>query len=146
MTKHAYFQDSALTLYHGQALDVLRTLPPGSVGCCVTSPPYFGLRDYGVDGQIGAEKSPAEYVAALVAVMAEVRRVLADDGTLWLNLGDTYATGPTRAIGRNDQGRDFGSGNTGQGAGSSPGRQGVLARGSRKQHSQTRGGGRNSLV
>jgi len=89
----AYYSDDAVTLYHGHSLDVLRTLEAGSVDCCVTSPPYFGLRDYGVDGQIGAESSPAEYVAALVAVLAEVRRVLADDGVLWLNLGDTYSSG-----------------------------------------------------
>jgi DNA modification methylase len=62
------------------------------VDCCVTSPPYFGLRDYGVDGQIGAEKSPAEFVERLRVVFAEVRRVLADDGTLWLNLGDSYSS------------------------------------------------------
>lgn len=88
-----YFADAQTTLYHGDALDVLRTLPDASVNCCVTSPPYFGLRDYGVAGQIGAEPSPAEFVAALVAVFAEVWRVLADDGTLWLNLGDSYYSG-----------------------------------------------------
>lgn len=76
----------------GDALDMLRTLPAGSARCCVTSPPYFGLRDYGVAGQIGLEESPAAYVERLVAVFREVRRVLADDGTLWLNLGDSYAT------------------------------------------------------
>jgi len=75
----------------GDALDMLRTLPPGSVQCCVTSPPYYGLRDYGVAGQIGQEDSPAAYVARLVEVFREVRRVLADDGALWLNLGDCYA-------------------------------------------------------
>lgn len=88
-----YYQDAQTTLYHGDALDVLRTLPDQSVNCCVTSPPYFGLRDYGVAGQIGAESSPGEFVDALVAVFAEVRRVLADDGTLWLNLGDSYYSG-----------------------------------------------------
>lgn len=87
-----YYQDDSVTLWHGDALATLRELPDASVDCCVTSPPYFGLRDYGVDGQIGAEASPAEFVAALVAVFAEVRRVLADDGTLWLNLGDTYSS------------------------------------------------------
>lgn len=97
-----YYEDGAVTLHHGDALDVLRTLGAGSVDCCVTSPPYFGLRDYGVDGQIGAEPSPVEYVAALVAVLAEVRRVLADDGTLWLNLGDSYASvGGKQGIGVN---------------------------------------------
>ena len=88
-----YYADDQATLYLGDALEVLRTLPDGSINCCVTSPPYFGLRDYGVAGQIGAEASPAEFVAALVAVFAEVRRVLADDGTLWLNLGDSYYSG-----------------------------------------------------
>lgn len=85
-----YYQDAHVTLYHGDALAVLADLPDRSADCIVTSPPYFGLRDYGVDGQIGAESSPAEFVAALVAVFREGRRVLADDGTLWLNLGDSY--------------------------------------------------------
>ena len=66
-------------IYCGDALTVLKTLPDSSVNCCVTSPPYYALRDYGVDGQIGAEPSPAEFVAALVAVFREARRVLADD-------------------------------------------------------------------
>lgn len=86
-----YYQDDQTTLHHGDAATVLATLPSGSVDCIVTSPPYFGLRDYGVDGQIGAEASPAEFVAAMVAVFREARRVLADDGTLWLNLGDSYS-------------------------------------------------------
>jgi DNA modification methylase len=71
-------------------------LPDASVQCCVTSPPYFGLRDYGHDGQIGLEETPDAYVAEMVALFREVRRVLKDDGTLWLNLGDSYArTGGT---------------------------------------------------
>ncbi len=78
----------------GDALEVLRTLPAGRVRCCVTSPPYWGLRDYGVAGQLGLERTPDEYVARLVEVFREVRRVLADDGTLWLNLGDCYASSP----------------------------------------------------
>lgn len=86
-----YYADDLVTLWHGDALDVLSQLPDSSVNCCVTSPPYFGLRDYGVAGQIGAESSPAEFVAALVAVFGQVRRVLADDGTLWLNIGDSYS-------------------------------------------------------
>ncbi len=79
----------------GDCREVLRTLADGSVQCCVTSPPYFGLRDYGVDGQIGLEQTPEAFVAELVAVFREVRRVLRDDGTLWLNLGDSYAGGNT---------------------------------------------------
>jgi DNA modification methylase len=75
----------------GDCREVLRALAARSVHCCVTSPPYFGLRDYGVDGQIGLEQTPDAYVAELVAVFREVRRVLRDDGTLWLNLGDSYA-------------------------------------------------------
>ncbi|HML52394.1 MAG TPA: site-specific DNA-methyltransferase [Propionicimonas sp.] len=88
-----YYQDAQATLYLGHALDVLQSLPAESVDCVVTSPPYFGLRDYGVGGQLGAEESPAEFVDALVAVLAEARRALAGDGTLWLNLGDSYASG-----------------------------------------------------
>lgn len=75
----------------GNAAEVLRTLPQGSVNMCVTSPPYYGLRDYGVVGQIGIEQSPQEYIARLTEVFGEVMRVLADDGTLWLNIGDSYA-------------------------------------------------------
>ena len=78
-------------IFNGDCRTVLATLPEKSVHCCVTSPPYFGLRDYGVAGQIGLEPTPAAFVAELVAVFAEVRRVLRDDGTLWLNLGDSYA-------------------------------------------------------
>ena len=75
----------------GDALDMLRTLPDNSVKCCVTSPPYYALRDYGVYGQIGLEETPEEYIQRLVAVFREVRRVLTDDGTLWVNIGDSYA-------------------------------------------------------
>lgn len=78
------------TIITGDALAMLRTLPDQSVQCCVTSPPYWGLRDYGVVGQIGLEPSPQEYVTALMPIFQEVRRVLRDDGTLWLNLGDSY--------------------------------------------------------
>jgi DNA modification methylase len=75
----------------GDCREVLRTLPDESVHCVVTSPPYFGLRDYGVDGQIGLEPSPEAFTAELVAVFSELRRVLRKDGTAWLNLGDSYA-------------------------------------------------------
>lgn len=76
----------------GDCLAKLRELPDQSVHCCVTSPPYYGLRDYGVDGQIGLEETPAEFVANLVGVFREVRRVLRNDGTLWINMGDSYAS------------------------------------------------------
>lgn len=82
---------SNYTLLQGHCLEVLRTLPAESVQTCVTSPPYFGLRDYGCDGQIGLESTPDAFVASLVDVFAEVHRVLKSDGTLWLNLGDSYA-------------------------------------------------------
>ncbi len=81
----------AARIIPGDVLAGLATLPDASVHCCVTSPPYWGLRDYGHEGQIGLEATPAEYVAKMVAVFREVRRVLRDDGTLWLNLGDSYA-------------------------------------------------------
>jgi DNA modification methylase len=74
----------------GDALEQLRLLPDESVQCCITSPPYWGLRDYGLAGQLGLERTPEEYVAKLVEVFREVRRVLRGDGTLWLNLGDCY--------------------------------------------------------
>ena len=83
----------AATLLSGDCRAVLPTLGDGAFQCCVTSPPYWGLRDYGVEGQIGQEKTPAEYVDAIVRVFREVHRVLAEDGTLWLNLGDSYAAG-----------------------------------------------------
>lgn len=75
----------------GDALTVLRTLPDKYCRCCVTSPPYFNLRDYGVPGQIGLEPTMQEYIARLVEVFAEVKRVLTDDGTLWINIADSYA-------------------------------------------------------
>lgn len=84
--------ESTVRLYHGDVISVLKRMPSASVQCVVTSPPYFGLRDYGTDKslEIGSEKTPDEYVMKMVAVFAEVRRVLRDDGTVWLNLGDTY--------------------------------------------------------
>lgn len=136
-----YYDQSGVKLYHGHVLDVLRSLPDESVNCCVTSPPYWGLRDYGtaewsggsadcdhvynhgtqgstgdranrtftgqamykgtcgkcgaarVDQQIGLEATPEEFVAKMVEVFREVRRVLRSDGTCWVNLGDSYATG-----------------------------------------------------
>jgi DNA modification methylase len=90
-----------LTILQGDVLAMLKTLPDESVQCVVTSPPYWGLRDYGVAGQIGREESFAGYLASLVAIFAEVRRVLLNDGTLWLNMGDCYASAwpcPRRSI------------------------------------------------
>lgn len=84
------------TILIGDCAEQMRTLPECSVHTCVTSPPYFGLRDYGHDGQIGLEPTPDAYVAKLVEVFREVRRVLRDDGTVWLNLGDTYAGNPAK--------------------------------------------------
>jgi DNA modification methylase len=79
-----------ITCLCGDCREVLKTLPNESVHCIVTSPPYFGLRDYGIAGQIGLEPTSDEYVAQMVAVFHEVRRVLREDGTAWLNLGDSY--------------------------------------------------------
>lgn len=81
-------------IHEGDCRRILEILPDASVHCCVTSPPYFGLRDYGVDGQMGLEASPDEYIAGMVAVFREVRRVLREDGSLWLNIGDSY--GPNK--------------------------------------------------
>lgn len=75
----------------GDCLEVLKTLPDNSIDCCVTSPPYYGLRDYGCDGQIGLEETPEMFVASLMAVFNEVNRVLKKEGTLWFNMGDSYA-------------------------------------------------------
>ena len=86
----------------GDCIEGMRSLPDQSVHTCVTSPPYFGLRDYGMDGQIGLEATPDAFVARLVDVFREVRRVLRDDGTLWLNLGDSY-------VGATSQHKDGGS-------------------------------------
>ncbi len=79
-----------LQLLQGDCRNVLATLPDNSVQCCVTSPPYWGLRDYGVAGQIGQEATPELFVQTMVEVFREVRRVLKPDGTCWMNLGDSY--------------------------------------------------------
>lgn len=78
-------------LLQGDCRDILPTLPERSVQCVVTSPPYYGLRDYGVAGQLGLEQTPDEYIQNMVSVFRECRRVLRDDGTLWLNIGDSYS-------------------------------------------------------
>jgi DNA modification methylase len=97
-------------LLTGDAFALLPTLPAESVHCCVTSPPYWGLRDYGNPDQIGLETTPAEYVEKLVAIFREVRRVLRADGTLWLNLGDSYGTGGSGQNFYDPQGRRPGGG------------------------------------
>lgn len=125
----AYFTDNQTTLYHGDSLAILSQLQDHSIDCCVTSPPYFGLRDYGVPPTnwpevtyspmvgmppvvvpamtcaLGAEPDPASFVAHLRIIFAEVRRVLADTGTLWLNLGDSYAVRGTSIRGRSALGQ-----------------------------------------
>jgi len=94
---------SDVNVLNMDVLEGLRTLPDNSVNCCVTSPPYWGLRDYGHQGQIGLEDTPQEYVSRMVEVFREIRRVLRDDGTLWLNLGDSYGGfggGPNSGLSR----------------------------------------------
>ena len=86
-----YWQQDNNRLYLGDALEVLKALPAESVHLVVTSPPYWGLRDYGVDGQLGLEETPEQFVQNLVEVFREVRRILRPDGTCWINLGSSYA-------------------------------------------------------
>ena len=111
MTEH-YWQSNGAALYVGDCIEVMRTLPDGCVQCVVTSPPYWGLRSYLSDDhddksmELGSEATPAEYLENMVAVFAEVKRVLRDDGTLWLNMGDSYAGAPSGS---------FDSGNRGKG-------------------------------
>ncbi len=99
-----------VTILTGDCRDVLRTLSDESVHCVVTSPPYWGLRDYGVAGQMGLEQSLGEHIAVVTDVFRDVRRVLRKDGTLWLNYGDSYATSvngrsaaDTKAAGNDDR-------------------------------------------
>jgi len=99
------------TILQGDVREQLLTMPDNSVQCCVTSPPYFGLRDYGMDEQIGLERDPDAFVDTLVNVFREVRRVLRSDGTLWLNIGDSYAgsgKGPEGNIGKGETHRNVG--------------------------------------
>lgn len=77
-------------IYCENCLDTMARMPDNSIDCCVTSPPYYGLRDYGVDGQIGLEKTPEEYINKITEIFSEVKRTLKPEGTLWLNLGDSY--------------------------------------------------------
>jgi site-specific DNA-methyltransferase (cytosine-N4-specific) len=89
-----YYTDLKLsTVFHGDAAVLLKKLPADFFRCCITSPPYWDLRDYNAAGQIGAEDDPQEYIKRLVNIFEEVRRVLTADGTLWLNIGDSYTSG-----------------------------------------------------
>lgn len=94
-------------IYNSECLQGLKSLPDNSIHCCVTSPPYYGLRDYGNDSQIGLEKTPEEYIQKLVDVFREVNRVLTKDGTLWLNIGDSYAGSMKRAAGYPDNAMNY---------------------------------------
>ena len=86
-------ESQAWTMYAGDARAVLASMPERSANCIVTSPPYWAKRDYGINGQYGHETAPAGYIDTMRAVFAQARRVLADDGTCWLNLGDSYSAG-----------------------------------------------------
>ncbi len=94
-----------IEIIQGDCLQSLRAQPDGKFRCCVSSPPYYGLRDYGHKGQIGLEETPQQYVDKIVLVFREVKRTLTDDGTLWLNLGDSYATNGGAHGGRSDNQR-----------------------------------------
>lgn len=101
-----------IRIINADVIDGLRSLPEKSVHCVITSPPYWGLRDYGVEGQIGLEKTPEEYLEKMVQVFREVKRVLRDDGTLWLNIGDSYANAQPR--GRMEDQGDLSTGDHGE--------------------------------
>jgi DNA modification methylase len=99
MTPH--YKDHRLSIYNGHALEVLRSVESESVQCCVTSPPYWGLRNYNVEGQIGLEETPELYTSRMVSVFHEVLRILKPNGTCWVNLGDSYASSwPCRRVSR----------------------------------------------
>ena len=91
------------SIYNGSALEVLAEMPAKAVNCVVTSPPYFWLRDYGVEGQIGMEASVSDYVATITEIMSEVRRVLRDDGVAFFNIGDTFYSGKGMSHGQDEK-------------------------------------------
>ncbi len=93
--REVYHEDD-VRIVEGDSRRALADIPDGTFQCCITSPPYWGLRDYGIQGQIGAENAPDAYIADLVGVFREVRRTLREDGTLWLNIGDSYTSGDRR--------------------------------------------------
>lgn len=90
-------------IYQGDSSEIIREWPDAFVNCCVTSPPYWGLRDYGMPGQLGLEKTPDEYISKLVLVFRDIRRVLRNDATLWLNIGDSYASSGRGSAGPSDK-------------------------------------------
>lgn len=101
------------TIINGNSLEVLKSLPDDSIDCCVTSPPYYALRDYGCDGQIGLEETPEKYIESLCDVFSEVRRVLTPEGTLWLNIADSYWGGGWRNAQFNEHSGDIQKGSKG---------------------------------
>lgn len=101
------------TILNGDCLEMLKTLPENSIDCCVTSPPYYALRDYGVDGQIGLEETPEKYIERLTEVFMEVHRVLKPNGTLWLNIGDSYWGGGWRGSELNEHSGEIQKGSKG---------------------------------
>lgn len=101
-----YYETEFGEIYNGKATDMSKWFPAKSVQCCVTSPPYWGLRDYGIEGQFGLEKTPEEYVGNLVNAFRSVWKTLKKDGTLWLNLGDSYVGSTSQHKGSKSQGRN----------------------------------------
>jgi len=91
LTDRIFYQEPGIVLLHGDCRDILPLLEPQKIQCCITSPPYWGLRDYGISEQIGLEKTPDEYTGVMVLIFDLIRRAMKSDGTLWLNLGDSYS-------------------------------------------------------
>lgn len=98
-TSALYFSTPRITLYRGDAAEILSSMQADSVHCIITSPPYYGQRDYGVDGQLGLEEHPQMYIDKLVAIFHQAKRVLKPTGSLWVNIGDTYWSGKGRSHG-----------------------------------------------
>ena len=88
-----YYKNKDTTIFKAKAEVVLAQLPAGSIDCVITSPPYWNLRDYNIKGQLGLERSPAEYIEKLAAIFNQIWRVLAPTGSVWVNIGDTYNSG-----------------------------------------------------
>jgi site-specific DNA-methyltransferase (adenine-specific) len=88
---YKYLETTYGTLYNGEALEVLKLMPDESVNCIITSPPYWGLRDYGIENQLGLEYNHQDYIKRLVRIFDECKRILKKDGTCWVNIGDTYS-------------------------------------------------------